>query len=68
MLDDTKGGNSEEEAIYDELDPHIMEANSQIAPMEELKSFSADPQNPTKALQVIRDLPHKAKEKLKNFL
>ena len=40
----------EQVVMIDELNPHIIESESWISSVEELKSFPMDPQDPTKAL------------------
>lgn len=57
-----------EEAMYDELDPCATESDSQTTLVEYQESFLVDHQEPTKLLQMGRDLPLEAKEKLKGFL
>lgn len=57
-----------EETPHDDSDPHINKSESQMAPIKELKSFLANPQDLTQVLRIGRDLPHKAKEEFKRFL
>ncbi|CAI9763109.1 unnamed protein product [Fraxinus pennsylvanica] len=59
---------AEEAVNLDELDPRIIDCKPQTSPMEELESFSVDPQDPSKHLQVGRNLPIEANEELKSFL
>lgn len=50
------------------LDPRITESNSQAAPVEELEPFQVDPDDPTRVLQVGKELGSERKGLLKNFL
>lgn len=54
--------------VCDEFDSRIIESNQQTTSLEKLESFLVSSRDPTKALQVGKDLSQKAKEKLKSFL
>ncbi|KAL2485114.1 RT RNaseH 2 domain-containing protein [Abeliophyllum distichum] len=58
----------EEASPLEDIDPRIMGTYSQTSSVEELESFPADPDDPTKKLQVGKDLLKEPKEALKRFL
>ncbi|KAL2503713.1 Reverse transcriptase domain-containing protein [Abeliophyllum distichum] len=58
----------EEASFTEDIDPRITGADSQTSSIEELESFLADPDNPTKKLQVGKDLLKEPKEALKRCL
>ncbi|KAL2472128.1 Uncharacterized protein Adt_40264 [Abeliophyllum distichum] len=61
-LEDVK---MEEASFAEDIDPRITGADSQTSSIEELESFLADPDDPTKKLQVGKDLLREPKEVLK---
>lgn len=56
------------EISLEELDPRVVESESQAAPMEELETFPVDSQDTSKVLQVGKELNEEIKEELKSFL
>lgn len=58
----------EEVLILDEIDPRVVEHKPQTASVEKLKSFSVNPQDPTKILKVGNGLSTEIKEKIMDFL
>ncbi|XP_022856262.1 uncharacterized protein LOC111377400 [Olea europaea var. sylvestris] len=54
--------------VIDEIDRRIIEHEPQASPVEELESFSVDPQDPSKLLKVGKGLSNSLKEKIKGFL
>lgn len=58
----------EEIFIHDKVNPRVAENKPQTAPVDELKSFSMDPRDPAKMLNVGKGLSIEMKEKLKDFL
>lgn len=63
-----KGRAAKEVANLDELNLHIIDYELLTVPVEELESFTMDPQNLVKSLQLKKNLAIEAKEKLKCFL
>ncbi|KAL2513327.1 Ribonuclease H [Abeliophyllum distichum] len=58
----------EEVVAPEDMDPRITRIDSQISSIEELKNFPVDPNDPTRKLQVGKDLLEELKEALKRFL
>ncbi|KAL2512216.1 Reverse transcriptase domain-containing protein [Abeliophyllum distichum] len=58
----------EEASFAEDIDPRITGADSQTSSIEELESFLANPDDPTKKLQVGKDLIKEPKEALKRCL
>lgn len=58
----------EKAASLDELDPCVVDCESQTTLVEELESLTVDSKDPSKSLQVYKNSLAIVKERLKNFL
>ncbi|KAL2541888.1 Uncharacterized protein Adt_02866 [Abeliophyllum distichum] len=74
MIEDSEEANMmgditmEEAMLSEDLDPRVTGTDSQTFSVEELEIFILDPKDPTRRLQVGKDLRSKSKEALKMFL
>ncbi|XP_022851791.1 uncharacterized protein LOC111373492 [Olea europaea var. sylvestris] len=59
---------TEEGHPLDELDPQIIESESNATPMEELETFPINLEDPIQILRVGKALPPRMKEEMMNFL
>lgn len=65
----TEEGRAAKEAInFNELNTRIIKNDPRIASIEKLQSFTVDSQDFSRSLQVRKNLPAVAKEKVKYFL
>ncbi|KAL2481027.1 Uncharacterized protein Adt_33993 [Abeliophyllum distichum] len=58
----------EEALFFEDINSRITGTDSQTSSVEELESFHTDPNDPTRRLQVGKDLLKETKENLKRFL